>query len=478
MTSKAITKNTAYDANPSKVCCLCNQKQSDLKPFINLDGCLCVSNNAIHAHCMLLWQHMSREYLGYCSIKTRCRTCQHHMSNELILNDTIYNIRLTQLNNNYNTNSDFCIYSRKNSDILTTVEKYKVKTTNGSNSISNTSIILYDYGQVSNYSKNATDQNFKYEGRRYRYASSYERTQIEAIRSNINLINCIEMYSLGKRNGETILFNPKYNNTISAILQFKDDKMDGKQMIYDFNYVNEVWLHEEYNCVNNIIVGQYKRYNNEGKIIIDANYDEAGKLLFPYKQYHNTDKNNIMVLINDIPEEPTKMRVEEWHENGQIKANYIRMKPNKMVNIKWHDIAQEEVKSAICPPYIEYSSRGAICEKRELDAETGFVKIETFHANKRLKCEKYVTNDHRENNRHTCKYYFDNGQLSLSYTYNDSGRHNGYYHEYFKNGQMKLSIFYNNGEYDGEYKKWNLAGDLVKDIRYNNGIQVRAINAE
>ncbi len=473
MTSKVITKNTDFDSQPFKNCCLCNEKQSDVKPFVKMDECLCVSKNAIHAHCMLLWQNMSMEYLNYTTIKTRCRTCSAHKSNELTLNDTIYNIKLTQTTPHYNSNNNFCIYSRKNSDTLTTIEKYKITTRNNysanSNYSTNTVVILYDHGQVSDYSKTVTHHNFKYEGRRYRNVTSYEKTRIEVVRENTNSINCIEMYKDGKKNGETILFNPNHKNLISAILQFEDDKMEGKQKIYEISYTNELYLYEEYNCVNSIIVGPFKRYNHAGKIIIDANYDETGKLLFPYKQYHNTDKNNIMVLINDIPEEPTKMRVEEYHENERVKANYIRMKPSKMVNIKWYDIEREEVTSRICPPYIEYSSKGNIVQKRELDAETGFIKIETYHANKRLKYEKYVTNDKHENNRHTYKYYFDSGQLNLSYTYNDSGKLNGWYHEYFKNGQMKSSIFYNNGEFDGEYKKWNANGDILKDHRYVNG---------
>lgn len=421
---------------------------------------------------MLVWQHTANHYMERITpnktlIPGRCSTCNIRMkADDLTLNDIKFHIKTN--NSLYGGDgNDFTIYSYKSEDILTRVEKYKITYTDSL-------IYLYDYGHVNDYNRVSKTGGTKYEGKRYKSVNSYPGTRIEMKRQNTNMINCIETYINGKKEGETILYNPKHNNSISAILNFKNDVLHGKQMIYELPYdTTEAWLYEEYSCENGRIVGPYKHYNQKGQVLIDANYDTDGKFIFPYKEYHDSEKLNLAVQITEQPGEPTKMHVQEWHTNGRIKSDHVLMKPRNMVNLKWQQIERSgqgsDTRARICPPYIEYSSSGKIVQTHELDAETGLVKHQTFYANGKLKSEKFYTNDVHEASRHTYKYYWDNGQLNISCTYNEHGRMHGYYHQYFKNGQMKESIFYTNGEYDGEYRKWTSTGELRRDRRYANG---------
>ncbi len=92
----------------------------------------------------------------------------------------------------------------------------------------------------------------------------------------------------------------------------------------------------------------------------------------------------------------------------------------------------------------------------------------TYYSNKNKKSQTYTVNGKKFGES---KFWYENGQLARTVSYNKEGRMHGHKLEYYKDGSKKSQAYYSNGKLHGTQTFWYDTGQINIQANYVLGIK-------
>jgi antitoxin component YwqK of YwqJK toxin-antitoxin module/Tfp pilus assembly protein PilF len=311
----------------------------------------------------------------------------------------------------------------------TTVEKYKkiVKKQTGKDK----SFV----GMAADKLANITGKNIRYDNdkdKQYFYYSSGELLAVGKADENNEFFGNIRYYtkegrlkSFGdmlkeKKTGDWIYYYK--DGTLSSKGKYIDDQPVGEHS--EFN--TQGYLDTKSNYSNGMLNGDYYSYNNYGVPAAKYFYVD-GKLNGPAEFYFSLGDRFIQYDANYIQGE-IQGPVTEYFASGEKRADATFQKSNRNgLETKYYRNGQVESKTY----YVDGKPDGS-----------------------------YVS-------------YYSSGKLNLQGSYS-KGDYFGHWNSYFENGKLESEYNYIADEkLDGDYKQYNLDGNLVMYYLYKNGCIVK-----
>lgn len=170
---------------------------------------------------------------------------------------------------------------------------------------------------------------------------------------------------------------------------------------------------------NGEIVGEAKKYRENGFLIAEMKYDNSSKQTEEREYTYNGTLDNITIIKSDKESE-----VVNYHIDGS-KAMTLRVKDGTIADGK----------------YKSYYSNGNL--EKEIEILDG-----------------KLTGVYKE--------YYENGKPEVQATY-IKGKRNGVYTSYYDNGQKDFVLKYDHGEPEGDRMLYNERGQLTRKTTFKNG---------
>lgn len=196
---------------------------------------------------------------------------------------------------------------------------------------------------------------------------------------------------------------------------------NGKPNGYWKTYYQNKIIKSEGNRINYKLEGLWIFYDNEGDTLEKINYHNDKKNGYDYK-----------FLYKDI----------DGKKNGILKSKELYVKDKK------------ENKSYY------YNGDGTLYQI--VNYKNGF--------------KNGLTREFDKNGKLISVFIFKNGILVKKENINRldrNGKKQGIWREYYTNDRIKKEAFYLNDKLHGYYKEWNIRGQLIKNIKYFNGVVVK-----
>jgi antitoxin component YwqK of YwqJK toxin-antitoxin module len=93
-----------------------------------------------------------------------------------------------------------------------------------------------------------------------------------------------------------------------------------------------------------------------------------------------------------------------------------------------------------------------------------------YHPNGQL--HKTVHRDKNGQKVGLCQFFYKNGQLSLSFYY-ENDQQNGPMRQYYPNGKLKQTGGFKNNRYNGEFILYDTKGNITSVKKYEEGVEVK-----
>ena len=291
------------------------------------------------------------------------------------------------------------------------------------------------------------------------------------------LRNSLKYASKAKKLDKNKDIIPKYNDFYAELKKssmaygyeiFYSEQKDKSKFIYD--YLAKIYqdttiqyrdFHPQKNTDLNETIGLNTRTQKINQT--DANGLKQG---FWTKKYPNGVIAYEVTFKNNIPVGDYK----RYHENGKLNAFLIYDDEGKWADAKMYDddgklIAEGKYIGKLKEGLWVYSDKGAkVAEETYKNGKKEGVS-KSFYKNGNLSEEKHWKND-VENG--AWRQYYINGKKRLE-TRIDNGIRNAVYYVYYQNGMLEIRGQYKNDRMEGKWIYYDKKGKLKKQIKYVKG---------
>lgn len=236
----------------------------------------------------------------------------------------------------------------------------------------------------------------------------------------------------------------KINNVDSAGRkqgQWLETSIGGGELLLDYAFTNIGIYVDDKKCgiwkridsVGNITaIGFYKNGNPDGEYKI---YYLNGNL-YQLQNYYDGVPNGTWYQYREDGTLSLKESYEMGYYQGEVSSYYEN---GQVAELKYY------IHGIQNGPYLVYSSNGALIE--EVTYKDGF-RIGEW------------------------KQFYSNGKLSYFVKKDDFGKKIGVEQEFYETGSIKKETPYLNGVINGDQKWYNINGDVIKIVKYENGLKI------